>query len=84
MARYRSRRGVPRSQNRRPWLPLREKGGKRHVMPATTISKNSSAYLDGAGLHDDPKGRLFRTIGGGMRRPTRAVLLYFRRRTPLR
>lgn len=27
-----------------------------------------TAYLDGAGLRDDPKGSLFRTIGRGTRR----------------
>ena len=32
------------------------------------------AYLDGAGLRDDPKGPLFRTIGRGTGRLTRTVL----------
>jgi hypothetical protein len=32
------------------------------------------AYLDGAGLRDDPKGPLFRTIGRGTEKLTRTVL----------
>ena len=32
------------------------------------------AYLDGAGLRDDPKGPLFRTIGRGTGALTRTVL----------
>ena len=32
------------------------------------------AYLDGAGLRDDPKGPLFRTIGRGTGKLTRTVL----------
>jgi hypothetical protein len=32
------------------------------------------AYLDGAGLRDDPKGPLFRTIGRGTGKLTRMVL----------
>jgi integrase/recombinase XerC len=43
---------------------LREKGGKRHAMPCHhNLDEYVVAYLDGAGLHDDPKGPLFRTIG---------------------
>jgi hypothetical protein len=33
-----------------------------------------TAYLDGAGLRDDPKGPLFRTIGRGTGKLTRTVL----------
>jgi integrase len=33
-----------------------------------------TAYLDGAGLRDDPKGPLFHTIGRGTGRLTRTVL----------
>jgi integrase len=33
------------------------------------------AYLDGAGLRDDPKGPLFRTIGRGTGKLTRTALL---------
>jgi hypothetical protein len=48
-------------QSRRLRVRLREKGGKRHPMPCHIIT----AYLDGAGVRGDPKGRLFRTIGRG-------------------
>src|SRR5712691_10925393 len=59
------------TQNRRLWVRLREKGGKRHAMPC---HHNLEAYLDGAGLRDDPKGPLFRTIGRGTGKLTRTVL----------
>src|SRR6516164_4012961 len=52
------------TQNRRLWVRLREKGGKRHAMPCHhNLEEYLAAYLDGAGLRDDPKGPLFRTIG---------------------
>jgi integrase/recombinase XerC len=51
------------SQNRRLWVRLHEKGGKRHEMPC---NHNAEAYLvtyiEGTGLAADPKGPLFRTI----------------------
>jgi hypothetical protein len=51
------------TQNRRLWVRLREKGGKRHAMPCHhNLDGYLVAYLDGAGLRDDPKGPLFRTI----------------------
>jgi site-specific recombinase XerC len=54
------------TQNRRLWVRLREKGGKRHEMPCHhNLEDYLVAYLDGAGLKDDPKGPLFRTIGRG-------------------
>jgi integrase len=54
------------TQNRRLWVRLREKGGKRHAMPCHhNLEEYLTAYLDGAGLRDDPKGPLFRTIGRG-------------------
>ena len=40
-----------------------------------------TAYLDGAGMRDDPKGPLFRTIGRGTGKLTRTVC---HRRTPMR
>ncbi len=56
------------TQNRRLWVRLREKGGKRHAMPCHhNLEEYLIAYLDGAGLRDDPKGPLFRTIGRGTR-----------------
>jgi hypothetical protein len=54
---------------------LREKGGKRHAMPCHhNLDEYLVAYLDGAGLRDDPKGPLFRTIGRGTGKLTRIVL----------
>jgi site-specific recombinase XerD len=63
------------TQNRRLWVRLREKGGKRHAMPCHhNLEEYLTAYLDGAGLRGDPKGPLFRTIGRGTNRLTRRVL----------
>lgn len=63
------------TQNRRLWVRLREKGGKRHAMPCHhNLEEYLIAYVDGAGLRDDPKGPLFRTIGRGTGRLTRTVL----------
>jgi site-specific recombinase XerD len=63
------------TQNRRLWVRLREKGGKRHAMPCHhNLEEYLVAYLDGAGLRGDPKGPLFRTIGRGTGRLTRTVL----------
>ena len=43
------------TQNRRLWVRLREKGGKRHAMPCHhNLEEYLTAYLDGAGLRDDP------------------------------
>jgi site-specific recombinase XerD len=54
------------TQNRRLWVRLREKGGKPHAMPCHhTLESYLSAYIEGAGIADDPKGPLFRTIGRG-------------------
>ncbi|MGH6842434.1 MAG: tyrosine-type recombinase/integrase [Methylocella sp.] len=53
-------------QNRRLWVRLREKGGKRHEMPCHhNLEAYLHAYIDGCGLGGDPKGPLFRTIGRG-------------------
>jgi len=63
------------TQNRRSWVRLREKGGKRHAMPCHhNLEEYLIAYLDGAGLRSDPKGPLFRTIGRGTGKLTRTVL----------
>jgi hypothetical protein len=57
------------------WVRRREKGSKRHAMPCHhNLDEYLVAYLDGAGLRDDPKGPLFRTIGRGTGRLTRTVL----------
>ncbi|MFA5924331.1 MAG: tyrosine-type recombinase/integrase [Methylococcaceae bacterium] len=54
------------TQNRRLWVRLIEKGGKRHEMPCHhNLEEYLVAYLDGAALRDDAKGPLFRTIGRG-------------------
>ena len=63
------------TQQRRLWVRLREKGGKAHAMPCHhNLEEYLTAYIDGAGLGEDPKGPLFRTIGRGTRQLTRAVL----------
>jgi site-specific recombinase XerC len=63
------------TQNRRLWVRLREKGGKRHAMPCHhNLEEYLTAYLDGGGLRGDPKGPLFRTIGRGTGQLTRTVL----------
>ena len=63
------------TQNRRLWVRLREKGGKRHAMPCHhNLDEYLVAYLDGAELRGDPKGPLFRTIGRGTGQLTRTVL----------
>jgi site-specific recombinase XerD len=63
------------TQNRRLWVRLREKGGKRHAMPCHhNLEEYLTGYLDGAGLRGDPKGPLFRTIGRGTSKLTRTVL----------
>ena len=54
------------TQNRRLWVRLREKGGKAHAMPCHhNLETYLTAYIEGAGLAEDPKGPLFRTIGRG-------------------
>lgn len=54
------------TQNRRLWVRLYEKGGKRHEMPCHhNLEEYLAAYLDSADLKGDPKGSLFRTIGRG-------------------
>src|ERR1700730_1249820 len=51
-------------QNRRLWVRLHEKGGKRHETPCHhNLEAYLHAYIDGCGLASDPKGLLFRTIG---------------------
>ena len=53
-------------QDRRLWVRLCEKGGKRHEMPRhQNLETYLHAYLDGSGISADPKGSLFRTMGWG-------------------
>jgi site-specific recombinase XerD len=62
-------------QNRRLWVRLHEKGGKRHEMPCHhNLESYLEAYLDGGGIRQDPKGPLFRTIGRDTRLLTRTPL----------
>jgi integrase len=52
-------------QRRRSWVRLYEKGGKQHEVPALhNLDVYIEAYLKVAGLQDDPKGFLFRTVAG--------------------
>ena len=54
------------TQQRRLWVRLHEKGGKRHEMPCHhSLEEYLVAYLDGCGLRDAPRSPLFRTIGRG-------------------
>jgi site-specific recombinase XerD len=51
-------------QGKRWWFRLHEKGGKRHEVPAHhNAEAYVDAYLDAAGVDDDQKGPLFRTLG---------------------
>ena len=62
-------------QNRRLWVRLHEKGGKRHEMPCHhNLEAYLHVYIDDCGLADDPKGPLFRTIGRGTDALTRTPL----------
>ena len=63
------------TQNRRLWVRLLEKGGKRHEMPCHhTLDEYLHAYLDGTGIAEDAKGPLFRTIRRGTGKLTRTPL----------
>jgi site-specific recombinase XerC len=50
------------TQNRRLWVHLHEKGGKQHVMPCHhNLEAYLHAYIDGAGLANQPKALLFQS-----------------------
>jgi integrase/recombinase XerD len=50
-------------EGRRAWFRLHEKGGKRNEVPAHHNAENYlDAYLEAAGIADDRKGWLFRSI----------------------
>jgi site-specific recombinase XerD len=52
-------------QNRRTWVRLHEKGGKRHEMPCHhNLDDYLNAYTEGAGIEGDESGHLFRTARG--------------------
>ena len=62
-------------QNRRLWVRLHEKGGKRHEMPCHhNLEAYLHAYIDGCALAAESKGPLFRTIGRGTDRLTTTPL----------
>jgi site-specific recombinase XerD len=51
-------------------LRLHEKGGKEHVVPVHhALEAYLDAYLDGAGIRDEKKGPLFRTLDTSPGRP---------------
>lgn len=51
------------TQQRRLWLRLHEKGGKRHEVPCHhTLDKYLVAYLEAAALWDQPKAFVFQTM----------------------
>ncbi len=48
---------------KRWWIRLHEKGGKRHEVPAHhNAEAYTDAYLDAAGIRDEKKGPLFRSV----------------------
>lgn len=62
-------------QNRRLWVRLHEKGGKRHEMPCHhNLDDYLHAYIDGCGLAEDRRGPLFRTIARGTGQLSRTPL----------
>jgi len=62
-------------QNRRLWVRLHEKGGKRHEMPCHhNLEEYLAAYLDGCELRAERKASLFRTIGRGTKRLSESAL----------
>ena len=62
-------------QNRQLWVRLRGRGGRPHTMPCHhNPATYLTAYIDGAGLAEDPEGPLFCTIGRGTGLLTRTPL----------
>jgi site-specific recombinase XerD len=59
------------TQGRRRWVRLHEKGGKRHEMPCNhNLETYLDAYIEAAGVADDPKGYLFRSTRARTRKLT--------------
>jgi site-specific recombinase XerD len=57
-------------QGKRWWLRLHEKGGKRHEVPVHhTLEIYLDAYIDTAGIREEMKGPLFRTLRRAPARP---------------
>ncbi len=53
------------TQGRRAWVRLHEKGGNQHEMPAHhNLDAYLEAYMEAAGIAQDRKGPLFRTVRG--------------------
>jgi site-specific recombinase XerD len=51
------------TQGRRGWIRLHEKGGKEHAVPCNhALETLLDAYIEAAGIKDDPEGPLFRTV----------------------
>jgi integrase/recombinase XerD len=51
------------TEGRRAWFRLHEKGGKRHEVPANHHAENYvDAYIDAAGIAEQKKSPLFRSI----------------------
>ena len=73
-------------QERRGWLRLHEKGGKRHDVPAHHRAEEAvEAYLAAVGLDDDAKAPLFQSVDragrlSGRALARRAVLPMIKRR----
>ena len=62
-------------EDRRLWVRLREKGGKRHEMPCHhNLETYLHAYLYGSAISADPSGPLYRTIGRKTRQLTTTPL----------
>jgi integrase/recombinase XerD len=57
-------------QGKKWWFRLHEKGGKRHEVPAHHKAEEYlDAYVEAAGIREDRKGPLFRTITNAPGRP---------------
>ena len=70
------------TQTRRLWVRLREKAGKRHAMPCHhNLEEYLIAYLDGAGLRNDPKGLCSARLGPA---PANSPAPCCRKQTPMR
>jgi integrase/recombinase XerC len=55
-------------QNRRLWVRLHEKGGKRHEMPHHNLEIYLQAYIDGCELVSIPRGRCFAQLAEALTR----------------